>query len=48
MRFWTEPELRDLCGSVGLQDFRRQRSWRFILFAATKPGEAAETAGTAM
>lgn len=37
MRYWDEAELRDLCTAVGLQDFRRNRSNRFIMFAATKP-----------
>ncbi len=37
MKYWEEQELRDLCESVGLQEFRRERSWQFILFAATKP-----------
>lgn len=36
-RWWAEQELRDLCTSVGLQDFSRDRQWRFIMFAATKP-----------
>lgn len=38
-RWWEEGELRDLCTSVGLQDFRRQREWRFIMFAASKPAD---------
>ncbi|KAG2485936.1 hypothetical protein HYH03_015380 [Edaphochlamys debaryana] len=37
-RWWEEAELRELCEGVGLKDFRRDRSWRFIMFAATKPG----------
>ncbi|GLC56003.1 hypothetical protein PLESTB_001054000 [Pleodorina starrii] len=37
-RWWEEQELRDLCAAVGLQDFRRERTWRFIMFAVTKPG----------
>ncbi len=36
-RWWEEEELRDLCASVGLQGFRRHRSFRFILFTAAKP-----------
>ena len=36
-RRWSEPELRELCESVGLVGFRRARSNRFILFSATKP-----------
>lgn len=39
-KWWSEAELKDLCSAVGLVDFRRARSNRFILFAATKPGEA--------
>ena len=35
-----------MCASVGLQGFERQRNWRFILFAARKPG-AAPTGGAA-
>ncbi|PNH02970.1 hypothetical protein TSOC_011015 [Tetrabaena socialis] len=38
MKYWEEAELRDLCASVGLAGFRRERDWRFIMFAATKPG----------
>ena len=37
-RWWEEGELRDLCTSVGLSDFTRDRQWRFIMFCATKPG----------
>lgn len=37
-RFWDEEELRDLCATVGLQNFVRERRNRFILFCATKPG----------
>jgi len=36
-RFWEEDELRDLCASVGLIDFRRHRRNRFIMFCASKP-----------
>mmetsp|Transcript_5371 Transcript_5371/g.14464 ORF Transcript_5371/g.14464 Transcript_5371/m.14464 type:complete len:351 (-) Transcript_5371:679-1731(-) len=36
-RWWEEAELRDLCTGVGLQDFARDRSWRFIMFSARKP-----------
>jgi SAM-dependent methyltransferase len=36
-RWWSEPELRDLFQSVGLQNFQCQRSFRFILWRVTKP-----------
>lgn len=36
-RWWEEGELRDLCSTVGLQGFQRERRWRFIMFAARKP-----------
>lgn len=36
-KFWEEEELKDLCRAVGLQEFRRERSQRFIMFAVTKP-----------
>ena len=36
-RWWEEEELRDLCAAVGLQDFQRTRSNRYILFSASKP-----------
>ena len=36
-KWWQEQELKDLCNTVGLLDFRRARSNRFIIFAATKP-----------
>ncbi|GLI62397.1 hypothetical protein VaNZ11_005014 [Volvox africanus] len=39
-RWWEEQELRDLCTAVGLEDFRRERDWRFIMFAVSKPTEA--------
>lgn len=37
-KWWEEDELRDLCSEVGLQGFKRTREWRFIMFAAKKPG----------
>ncbi|GIL59042.1 hypothetical protein Vafri_14011 [Volvox africanus] len=37
MTYWEEQELRDLCTAVGLEDFRRERDWRFIMFAVSKP-----------
>ncbi|KAI3430392.1 hypothetical protein D9Q98_004987 [Chlorella vulgaris] len=40
-KWWQEQELRDLCDSVGLVDFRRARSNRFILFSVAKPENAA-------
>ncbi|EFJ44161.1 hypothetical protein VOLCADRAFT_106536 [Volvox carteri f. nagariensis] len=39
-RWWEEQELLDLCTAVGLQDWRRERTWRFIMFAVTKPNSA--------
>jgi ubiquinone/menaquinone biosynthesis C-methylase UbiE len=36
-RWWEEQELRDLCSSVGLEGFTRERSWRFIMFSVRKP-----------
>ena len=39
-KWWQEDELRDLCGSVGLGAFVRNRDNRFILFRATKPAAA--------
>lgn len=36
-RWWEEQELRDLCATVGLQDFQRIRKDRFILFTVRKP-----------
>ncbi|GIM05522.1 hypothetical protein Vretimale_9987 [Volvox reticuliferus] len=47
-RWWEEQELRDLCTAVGLQDFRRERDWRFIMFAVTKPTEGASLDSTAV
>jgi len=37
MRWWNEDELRDLCETVGLQNFTRERDFRFIIFSAQKP-----------
>lgn len=36
-RWWEEAELSDLCSSVGLQGFTKQRQFRFIMFSARKP-----------
>eukprot|EP00798_Chlamydomonas_sp_ICE-L_P021013 gene21013-27874_t len=36
-KWWQEDELRDLCDSVGLEGFERQRTWRFIMFCVRKP-----------
>jgi hypothetical protein len=36
-RYWEEDELRDLCSSVGLQGFTRNRSRMYIMFSAIKP-----------
>jgi hypothetical protein len=37
-KWWEEAEIKDLCSTVGLQDFQRHRSGQFILFSARKPG----------
>lgn len=37
MKAWEETELRELAQSVGLQDFQRQRSSRYIMFSVRKP-----------
>lgn len=39
-KWWSEDELRDLFASVGLGEFQRQRSNRFILWSVQKPGAA--------
>lgn len=36
-RLWEEQELIDLCGSVGLEGYKRIRSFRFIMYTARKP-----------
>lgn len=36
-RWWSEPELRDLFASVGLQNFQSTRYPRFILWRVQKP-----------
>ena len=36
-RWWEEEELRELSALVGLQNFRRHRTGRFIMFCVTKP-----------
>lgn len=41
-KWWEEGELKDLAAAVGLADFRRNRDFRFIMFAATKPAAAPE------
>lgn len=38
-RWWSEPELRDLCAMMGLSSFERQRQRQFILLRAQKPGQ---------
>ena len=37
MRPWQEAELRNLTACVGLDDFTRERSQRFIQFSVRKP-----------
>lgn len=36
-RLWEEQELIDLCSSVGLEGYKRIRSFRYIMFTAKKP-----------
>lgn len=36
-KWWSEGELRDVFTSAGLQDFKCQRDFRFILWSVTKP-----------
>ena len=36
-KWWSEPELRDLMSTVGLQGFQRYRNRQCILFAVQKP-----------
>ena len=36
-KWWSETELRDTFSAVGLQDFKCQRDFRFILWSVTKP-----------
>ena len=35
---WEEAEIKDLCATMGLKDYRRHRNNRFILFTVRKPG----------
>lgn len=36
-RLWEEQELIDLCSSVGLEGYKRIRSYRYIMFYGRKP-----------
>ena len=36
-QWWEEAELKELTAAMGLQDFRRHRSNRFIMFSVHKP-----------
>ncbi|EIE18993.1 S-adenosyl-L-methionine-dependent methyltransferase [Coccomyxa subellipsoidea C-169] len=36
-QWWEEAELRELTAAMGLQDFQRHRTNRFIMFAVQKP-----------
>lgn len=36
-QWWEETELRELTAVMGLQNFQRHRSNRFIMFSAQKP-----------
>ena len=37
LQWWEEQELRELTAAMGLKDFQRHRSNRFIMFAVRKP-----------
>lgn len=37
-KWWEEQELRELTAAMGLSDFQRNRSRRFIMFSVRKPG----------
>jgi ubiquinone/menaquinone biosynthesis C-methylase UbiE len=39
-RWWSEPELRDLCAMVGLTGFERTRTRQFIMLRVAKPADA--------
>ncbi|KAK9861511.1 hypothetical protein WJX84_008820 [Apatococcus fuscideae] len=39
-KWWSEPELRDLMATVGLQGFQRYRNRQCILFTVQKPAES--------
>jgi ubiquinone/menaquinone biosynthesis C-methylase UbiE len=39
-RWWSEPELRDLCALVGLTGFERTRTRQFIMLRVAKPADA--------
>ena len=39
-QWWEEAELKELTAAMGLQDFQRYRSNRFILFSVRKPAAA--------
>ena len=39
-QWWEEVELKELIAAMGLQDFQRHRSNRFILFSVRKPAAA--------
>ncbi|KAG1680345.1 hypothetical protein FOA52_015435 [Chlamydomonas sp. UWO 241] len=41
-KWWEEQELKDLCASVGLDRYTRERSNRFIMLCARKPGSMAQ------
>ncbi len=36
-QWWEEAELRELTAAVGLQNFKRHRTNRFIMFSVQKP-----------
>ena len=42
MQWWEEQELRELTATMGLENFRRHRSNRFIMFCVQKPLSTAE------
>ena len=37
LQWWEEQELRELTATMGLQNFQRHRSNRFIMFSVQKP-----------
>ena len=41
-RPWEEAELRELGSAMGLTNFRRYRSRRFIMFCMERPGRASQ------
>ena len=40
LQWWEEQELRELMATMGLRNFQRHRSNRFIMFSVQKPLQA--------